>query len=115
MHSCDEIRIELKAFVDGELASNQRAAVERHIQECSECRSDVAEISRISSQLQTLDTATPRPELRSRILAQVIPSSLPETRKSTRPFWRTWLPGVALAGAAAGAAVIIGFVSYKGS
>jgi anti-sigma factor RsiW len=112
MHTCDEIRVELKALADGELTQNQRSAVERHVDGCADCRRDLAEITRISSQLKALDTAMPRPELRSRILAQLAPDAEPARDRPKAPFWRMWIPGLAFASTAA-AATIIGLMIYN--
>src|SRR5258708_9818904 len=117
MPICTKITSELKAFVDGELSQSQRANVERHVGECSDCRRELSEIQKISSELKSLDTAVPRPELRGRILAQIAPLTEPERPRAQTPFWRNWLPGLALAGAATavGAAAIIVYATNRNS
>jgi len=99
MPICTKITTELKAFVDGELSQSLRANVERHVGECADCRRELAEIQKISSELKSLDTAVPRPELRNRILAQIAPIVEPERPRPKVPSGATDAR-LALAGAA---------------
>lgn len=109
--SCSEIRDDLKAFADGELSVSARTAVDRHVSECSDCRGELEEIRRLTTELRAIDTAVPRADLRKRIMAQ-IPVPIVEPPAFKRSFWKSWWPSsLALAGTAA----VILVVMFGGS
>src|SRR5687767_2695057 len=104
MSSCTEIRDELKAYADGELAGSLRGSVCQHVERCAACGRELDEIQSLSRQLRELDTAVPRPELRSRILAHVPAAEIQSSRRLS-PWWRT--PGFALGLGSAACAMLI--------
>src|SRR5687767_1804438 len=103
MSSCTEIRDELKAYADGELAGSLRGSVRQHVERCAACGRELEEIQTLSRQLRELDTAMPRPELRSRILAHV-PVEIQTSRRPS-PWWRT--PGFAFGLGSAACALLL--------
>jgi len=107
MSSCDAVRVELKAYLDGELSALARAGVRRHLEHCARCRAEAAAMEQIGRELRTLDTATPRPELRARILAQLPESPAPAERKQPGLLWRR--PGAAALAFAGAAAMLVLF------
>ncbi|MDQ4144843.1 MAG: anti-sigma factor [Actinomycetota bacterium] len=45
MTTCDDRRLDLAAYVAGELEPDQHSDLERHLEGCAECRTELAEIS----------------------------------------------------------------------
>src|SRR5436190_2087221 len=105
MAACIDIREDLKAYLDGELANGRRSAVRAHVDGCRQCARELSEIERYSTTLRALDHAEPRPELRRRILASLPHDPAPVRKRSTWLF-PAW-------GAAAAAAAIAGFIFYR--
>jgi len=56
MHPTDweHQREQLSAYLDGELSAAERAALERHLPACSECRAELAELRRVRALLGAL-------------------------------------------------------------
>ncbi len=65
---------DLKAFLDGELTPLRRWMVQWHMARCGFCQEEERWLRRLGEDMQDLEKARPRPELRRRILA-----SLPDT------------------------------------
>jgi Flp pilus assembly pilin Flp len=93
--SCHTVHEDLKAFLDGELSSMRRIAVQFHLRQCALCRAEVKTMTQISHDLQkgesTSGTATIAPELRERILqnlpdATPVAPSLPSIKRKTPRF-----------------------------
>jgi hypothetical protein len=61
----------LKAYLDGELAAPFRLAMRLHLARCGECREGLRWLQRLGEDMRDLEKATPRPELRARILASL--------------------------------------------
>jgi anti-sigma factor RsiW len=51
----------ISAYLDGELASRSQARLERHAEECPECRAVLDSLRRMLSLLQGLPPASPKP------------------------------------------------------
>lgn len=84
----------------------ERAAFERHLEECAACRAEVAGLREAAGLLTETTTAEPSPELRAAVLAGIgsirplppaVPAARPRRRRTTQ-----WL------GAAAAAVVLVG-------
>ncbi|MCS6777248.1 MAG: zf-HC2 domain-containing protein [Chloroherpetonaceae bacterium] len=71
---------DLKALLDGELPLWQRLRVSAHLTRCAPCRAELQHLRQLGRDLQHMDNARPRPELRQRILA-----ALPETAAHPTP------------------------------
>ncbi len=54
MKDCEEIKKSLGAWMDGELAGEQAAAVQRHVQQCASCTAEKARLARLESSLKNL-------------------------------------------------------------
>jgi anti-sigma-K factor RskA len=81
----------------GALDATERRAFELHLVECEECREEVRSLSRVVDALaRSVPQQTPRPELRSRVLATVTghPSGIEITGRDARPrrSVRAWAP-----------------------
>jgi anti-sigma factor RsiW len=51
----------LSAYLDGELAADDRLAVERHVDGCPSCRADLARLGKVKEWAATYDGAPPSP------------------------------------------------------
>ena len=104
MSSCTDIREELKAYADGELSGSLRGSVRQHVERCAACGRELDEIQSLSRRLRELDTAVPRPELRSRILSHIPAADIQPARRPV-PWWRT--PGFAFGLGSAACALLL--------
>jgi len=59
------------AYALDALDDNERAAYEAHYVTCDICRTDVVEFRAAASELGALTAATPRPELKNRVMAEI--------------------------------------------
>ena len=97
--SCSEIEILLDDYVDGELGSVGRRAVEEHVETCAGCRAALGELRRLAQVVETL----PRGLAPERDLLPGIRAALGS--RTGRPAKRSrWLP---LAGLAAAAVLVV--------
>jgi len=65
---CDEVRPRLDAYVDGELAERERAALQEHIADCLQCGPEVAALERLRTGIRQHAPAYRAPQaLRSQI------------------------------------------------
>ncbi len=70
---CEEVREQLSAWLDGELAEAERARVAAHLDSCAACRRELAQLTALNAALAEL--AAPVPSgLAERVLARVQPS-----------------------------------------
>jgi len=115
--SCREWRESLGAYVLGQLAEAERAGFEAHLEGCSECRAELAELDSVARAMPLADPerfaapAQPPPGLGDRVA-----STIARERRAARRGRRLRL-GLALSGAtaAAAAAVLAIFVLAGGS
>ena len=80
----DRQRADLKAYLDGELAAPRLWILRWHLARCPECREEIAWLKRLGEDMKDLEKATPRPELRARILAN-LPSTPPGHAADGKP------------------------------
>ncbi len=52
--TCEHVRPELSAYIDGELPAGETARVELHLRECGECRAEEAALRRLAAELAAL-------------------------------------------------------------
>ena len=113
---CREWRESLGAYALGQLPEDERAGLETHLEGCSECRTELAELESVARVMPLADPerfaepALPPPGLGERIEATIAG----ERRASGRRRRRLRL-GFALGGVAAAAAVLAIFVLGGGS
>jgi anti-sigma-K factor RskA len=82
----------LGPYLLGELSIEEERELERHLEECSECRDELARARRTHDLLRELSTGGPPPDLKDRVLARAggeIPAHY-------RGGWRIWVPAAAL-------------------
>jgi anti-sigma factor RsiW len=68
---CEAARPELNAYVDGELALEERTVVERHLEGCADCRAQVELLRLVRQSLRLAARPEPSEAMRQRLLAQV--------------------------------------------
>jgi Putative zinc-finger/Anti-sigma-K factor rskA len=92
---CQKTRELLEAYALGALEEDERAAVERHLETCADCRALAAELVETAHKLPlALGAVSPRRPpvaLKARLLGQLAP----EERVEARRWW--WRPSAALA------------------
>jgi anti-sigma-K factor RskA len=82
----------LGPYLLGELSVEEEHELERHLEECSRCRGELARARQIHDLLRELAAGGPSPELKDRVLAQVGGG----TPARSRGGWRLWVPAAAL-------------------
>jgi len=89
--SCGIDPVSLSAYADGQLDGAARATVERHIDACGRCRSQLTELRWLTAQLvESLAWPPLGAEERTRGLAQVR-DRIDELRLGEAPAWERWL------------------------
>lgn len=63
----------LSEYVDGELASGERAALEAHLATCADCRATLEELRRVVARAKALEDRPPRVDLWPGIHARLTP------------------------------------------
>jgi len=96
---CDEIRPRLEAYLDGELAETERAAVHDHLADCPECGPETVALQRLREGIRRSAPTYRSPEaLRSQIrfaLRQEAAASARQTRPA--PGWLAYAASILLA------------------
>jgi len=76
---CETVEPELGAFVDGELAPDERGRIERHLETCNACRAEAALLRMMTESLRLVERPEPSEGMRQRLLAQVQAEGTPRT------------------------------------
>jgi anti-sigma-K factor RskA len=98
---------DLPAYALGILVGSELQDVERHLEDCAECRSEVAALKESSARLAYLaPAAAPPARLRQRILQQVQPGQ-PVRRSRLSDWWHNLNPGWGLAALAVIAILVV--------
>ena len=79
---CNRVRKDLSAYIDGEVSSRRRAAIERHLAECSDCELYMERLSRVVKSVREVDRIEPSAEFWSATMRRIrtlvkVPGSLP--------------------------------------
>ena len=59
---CNRVRKDLSAYIDGELSSRRRAAIENHLAECPDCKQYKESLSRVVESVRAVDRIEPSAE-----------------------------------------------------
>jgi hypothetical protein len=65
------LRVNVKAYLDGEMSAVRSGLVRWHLAQCTECREELRWLRRLGEDMKDIESAHPRPELRARILANL--------------------------------------------
>lgn len=104
----DEFRLQLAAYLAGALAPGERRAVERHLEDCGACRTELAELGSVLPLMARVtaadlrDDTGPSPQVRT---ASVRRAQAARRRERRRARWVAG--GGTLVGAAASAALAV--------
>ena len=82
----------LASYLLGELSVEEERELERHLEECPECRHELDQARQSHDRLRQLATYEPPTELEERMLAQV----RGEMPARSSGGWRLWVPAAAL-------------------
>jgi hypothetical protein len=102
----------LSAYLEGELAEDEKAEVEAHLAGCAECAGLAALMRETLAAAAAFPEVEPSPELLAGLYA------IPETKKARKPFFRPvfdWLARPALQpayAAATGVLIVLSFVLF---
>jgi anti-sigma factor (TIGR02949 family) len=112
---CDEAQEWITAWVDDELSAEERLAIESHLAQCSECRSQLERETALKGDLRRVSATITTPQaLRRQIAVQLSELNVdrPVARKS---FNRSWfgLPRLRPAWALAIALMIVAVFAYQ--
>lgn len=112
-HDCDLMCERLAAYLEGELAPDEKAEAERHLAECASCAKVLAELRAIAAEAATLPLLAPSRDLwagiESRISTPVtlLGSAPAAVRRAPRRQWQFALAAAALIAAAAGTTYLV--------
>lgn len=95
MPTCEKIREEFSALLDGELDAETREAVEAHLHECSECLLELSRYKKVSEMYNRMERVPAPPDFEARVADAIWPKivPLPERKK----FHLRWMPAFAAA------------------
>jgi anti-sigma-K factor RskA len=82
----------LGPYLLGELSVEEERELERHLEECSGCRDELARVRQTHTLLRELAVSEPPEELKARVLAR----ARGEIPVRSRGRWRLWIPAAAL-------------------
>lgn len=105
MSVCESIDSLAMAYLDGELATEERHELEAHLCECAECRAHVDTERSEHDLLRKALAAPPAPDLLRAKLARALDA---EDKAQRRRWTQYLLPGSAMCAAAAAIAVFVG-------
>ncbi|MCL4294427.1 MAG: zf-HC2 domain-containing protein [Anaerolineae bacterium] len=83
--NCYEVQAKLDRYVESELAADEQAAVENHLETCSACRQRLTNLRQMMALLHQIPSEAPPPDLVGRIVARV------EARIPRHPGYWLWL------------------------
>jgi anti-sigma factor RsiW len=102
---CDDVRTQLSALLDGELAPSQAEAVRRHVQACARCALECEDLDRVKRRLD--ESRIPENAgMAERIMVRLACEGPPRVQPAGGPRSRRWL-GVLLGASAAAAALLL--------
>jgi hypothetical protein len=87
---CDCVRKELSAYIDGEVSSQRRTAIENHLAGCSDCEQYREHLSRLVESVREADRIEPSPEFRPATMRRIralakLPASAPAVATRLTP------------------------------
>jgi anti-sigma factor RsiW len=108
MSLCKSIATVAMAYLDDELASEERRELELHVAECASCRAHLDAERAEQAALHRALAAPPAPDLLRAKLGRALDAEDAAAAKAGRKRWARWmLPGSAIAAAAAAIALFV--------
>lgn len=114
---CEEIREELVAYQDGELAEQDRKHVTIHLSTCPACTQEAASLARIGQMFVNLERVTPSPDFAANFWQRLEHERQPQPENRFAQWWRelresmtNWYLTPALVGVAS---VLIFFAAFS--
>jgi hypothetical protein len=114
---CEEIREELVAYQDGELAEQDRKHVAIHLSTCPACTQEAASLARIGQMFGNLERVTPSPDFAANFWQRLEHERQPQPENRFAQWWRelresmtNWYLTPALVGVAS---VLIFFAAFS--
>ena len=109
MSLCKSIDTLSMAYLDDELAAEERHELEAHLTECSQCRGHVDQERADRSMVRKALAVGPAPDMLRARLSKALDAEERAEQKATRRRWSSYLlPGSAMLAAAAAIAVFVG-------
>lgn len=110
-HECDLMCERLAAYLEGDLAPEEQAAADAHLESCAACRAVLAELRTIVAQAASLPPLNPPRDLwagiESRIGTRVTPLGAPSARRAARRPWPLAIAAAALIALTAGTTYLL--------
>ena len=85
---CEEIREELVAYHDGELAEQDRKHVAAHLSACVACTQEVASLARVGKMFGGLERVTPSPHIAANFWQRLEHERQPQPENRFAQWWR---------------------------
>jgi len=104
--SCEKMREDISAYLDGELGERELAAFRSHLESCADCRAELAEQEKLWALLDEGDASEVSVDLTRRILESTVGPHREREMRRRRVRW--------VAGVAAAASVLIAVVLWRG-
>ena len=115
--TCDKVKSQLTAYLDGELADDRGSAVRGHLRGCADCRQTATTEAALRDGLRELPSVDPPASMWAGVQARL---AAEEVADSERPAWRRaigrWMPKapqLALGSAVLAAAVVLVVIRAK--
>jgi predicted anti-sigma-YlaC factor YlaD len=111
---CEQVREELTAYHDGELAIETQVLIQGHLHECVACRLEAASLAELSDGLRAMASSVPGREPRDTglITGAVLERIRVERQYSFTAQWREWFQDMHLIWAGLGATAAVLFCVY---
>lgn len=106
---CSKVQSLLSAYLDDELAADERASAAEHVENCPACACELQRFAELSEMAGTFDMPQPPDQLWSRIESQV--AELPQGQRAGQGNRRpAWAPGVVAVAATVLIAIGVGWL-----
>ncbi len=95
---CRKVRRLLPNYQDGDLSAEQARLVDAHLDDCSDCSSEVAQLTSVVALVESLGEVEPSADFTQNVLAALMAEGQVEpVEEPDRPLVGAWLGGVGLA------------------
>ncbi len=89
MMNCQDVELRASAYVDGELAADEQAAVSAHLATCAACRAIVEDLTRLRNTARLLGPIAPPDHIWLEVAGQIRLSDAPAAVEAPRPSTRS--------------------------